>query len=61
MDNIIAKSFANLIRWGVYLILIGEIASCTVELKQKAHRFVRTGLLSLKTLNKSLHSKTFKK
>lgn len=60
MGKIITQAFANLIRWGIYLVLVGEITSCTVDLREKAHKSVSTGLIDLKNLNDSLHGKVIK-
>lgn len=60
MGTIITHAFGNLIRWAIYLVLVGEITSCTIDLKEKARTSVSTGLINLKNLNQSLHQKKFK-
>ena len=61
MGTVTTQAFGNIIRWAIYLVLVGEISNCTLDLKEKAHTSVSTGLINLKNLNDSLHRKSFKK
>lgn len=47
--------FKTIVRYAIFLALTGEITSCTLELREKAGKSMQTGLISLKSLNDSLH------
>lgn len=53
MVTLIMQVFGQLIRWAIYLILVGELSSCTGDLKNKAGTSGQTGLVNLKNLNQS--------
>ena len=55
MLALVSQTLGNLIKWAIYFAIIGEIT--TAGLKVKAGKSVQTGLINLKTLNQSLHSK----
>jgi len=57
MTYIYFQLLKNLTKVAIYLLLIGKITSCTGELKAKSGKELQRGIVSLKRLNKSLHSR----
>ena len=58
MISMISEAASTIVRWAIYLSLMGGVATCSqAELKVKAGRSVRTGLISLEAINQSLHSR----
>ena len=57
MLSLIGQIATQIIRWAIYLALMGEITHCTLDLRKKAGQSVQTGLINLKNLNDSLHQR----
>ena len=55
MGTFIIQAFGNIVRWVIYLVIIGEVSIHAMDLKEKAHHSVKTGLISIQKINNSLH------
>lgn len=55
MTALVARAMTQIIRFGIYLLLTGNLISCTMELKENAYKSVTGGLVSLKAINKALN------
>lgn len=55
MHTAIFQILFNLVRVAVFLIVSGEIVSCSVDMRAKAQESMSRGLLNLGTLNRSLN------
>jgi hypothetical protein len=55
MFFLVFRSFKILLKFVIYLAITGEIYTTSLDMRQKAHRSVTNGLMSIKALNQELH------
>ena len=57
MFGFIANCMSTMLRWAIYLALAGQLGLYVADMKPKAGKAVKNGLINLRSINDAFHKR----